>query len=198
MVPKTCTFEDCSKPHVGLGLCNAHRMQFRTTGELKPLQRWDRSLPAEPRFWQKVDRREPQQCWEWQASFTPHGYGQVKVGKSIKHAHRAAYEYVKGAIPEGAEIDHICHNRKCVNPDHLRIATPKQNRENHSGPQSNSTTGFRGVSWHKGNRAWTASVTSAGKTVFCGYFPTREEAAEAARLKRLEVFTYNDIDRRTA
>jgi hypothetical protein len=195
MVPKICTFEDCNKPHSGLGLCNAHRMQFRTTGILKPLQRWDRSLPEEPRFWQKVDRREPQECWEWQAAINRHGYGFLNKGGSPAQAHRVAFEYVKGEIPAGAEIDHICHNTKCVNPDHLRLATPKQNRENHSGPQSNSTTGFRGVYWHKGNKSWAAAVTSAGKTTFCGYFSSREEAAEAARLKRLELFTYNDIDR---
>jgi len=199
MVPKICSFEGCERKHFTRGLCNAHRMQLARTGTLKPLKesQWDTSLPDEPRFWQRVDRLGPKECWEWQGCCDWNGYGQFdRKGQASNLAHRTAYEFTVGPIPDGMEIDHICHNRKCVNPAHLRPATRKQNNENPSGLQSNNTSGYRGVSWHKGNQAWAATVQHKGRQVYRAYFQTPEEAAEAARLKRLELFTYNTIDRR--
>jgi hypothetical protein len=69
-------------------------------------------------------------CWEWQASKTPNGYGQISATCPTKArylAHRLSYLHYKGEIPESMIIDHICHNRSCVNPDHLQVVTAKQN-----------------------------------------------------------------------
>lgn len=54
-------------------------------------------------------------CWEWLGDITIHGYS--RLGRI--HAHRIAYEDSKGAIPRGLSIDHLCHNKICVNPEHL-------------------------------------------------------------------------------
>lgn len=63
-------------------------------------------------------------CWLWTYALNPNGYGQhaPKYGVNIP-AHRAMYEAVKGRIPAGLELDHLCRQRSCVNPDHLEPVT---------------------------------------------------------------------------
>ena len=69
-------------------------------------------------------------CWEWTASLQPTGYGQINSGgdaPTMLYAHRVSWELFIGPIPEGMWIDHMCRNRLCVNPQHLRVVTPRQN-----------------------------------------------------------------------
>jgi hypothetical protein len=72
-----------------------------------------------PRFWAKVDRRSPAECWQWQANASPNGYGRFYRDGRQHGAHRVAYELNVGPIPEGLTIDHLCKNTRCVNPNHL-------------------------------------------------------------------------------
>ena len=66
-------------------------------------------------------------CWEWKGYIKSNGYGQFyKNGKTVL-AHRATYEQNKGKIPGGFDLDHLCRNRGCVNPDHLEVVTRKEN-----------------------------------------------------------------------
>lgn len=149
------------------------------------------------RFWAKVDKSG--ECWNWTGYVMPTGYGQFGVSKrDIVLAHRFAYTVTVGDIPEGLVLDHICHNRKCVRPDHLRLATRKQNNENQLGAHRDSKSGIRGVSWSKSLGKWRAQVGHNGKFVHLGYFDSIEDADVAARAKRNELFTHNDSDRRTA
>lgn len=108
--------------------------------------------------------------------------------------HRYSYELTNGPIREGMVIDHICRERRCVNPRHLREVTPQQNMEHQDGHRD-SLSGRRGVIWHKQQRKWQARVSKDGKSHSGGLFANPDDAAEAARQLRLVLFTHNDIDR---
>lgn len=157
-----------------------------------------RKRPLAERFWEKVDKSGD--CWEWLGSRV-WGYGQFHVSEpkrtSLK-AHRFAYELAVGPIPEGLIIDHMCHNKGCVNPSHLRPVTDKQNQENRKGASWQSKTGIRGVSRHTHLNGWVAAVQHHGKTYSAGLHKTLEAAEAAVIAKRNELYTHNDLDRKAA
>src|SRR5689334_4116509 len=73
------------------------------------------------RFWSKVDRRAPAECWLWLGSRDDKGYGRLDRNKRIARAHRLAWELTHGPIPDGLVVRHRCDNPPCVNPAHLLI-----------------------------------------------------------------------------
>lgn len=144
------------------------------------------------RFWAKVDTSAgPDGCWPWTAFCHPiNGYGHFRVDSSgMTHAHRVSYELSTGDQLGDRHVDHACRNPACVNPRHLRPVTHKQNHENR-GARKGSKSGVRGVSWD--GKRWLARVGHNGKLIYCGKFDTIGAAGEAARLKRLELFTHSD------
>lgn len=93
----------------------------------------------EPRFWAKVEKTAD--CWVWTGAVKETGYGCfIDHGNHMVRAHRFAYESMRGPIPEGLDLDHLCHvrdsscaggtsclHRRCVNPSHLEPVTHREN-----------------------------------------------------------------------
>lgn len=66
-------------------------------------------------------------CWEWLGARTSNGYGSFKAKGFSPQAHRVGFELLRGDIPSGMELDHLCHNRGCVNPFHLEPVSHAEN-----------------------------------------------------------------------
>lgn len=153
---------------------------------------------AEKRFWAKVEVTP--YFWFWRAYKDSNGYGHFSdIPGNRKLAHRIAYEYLVGEIPEGLVLDHMCHTPKCVNPSHLTAVTVQENSENSSA--SDKRSGFRGVHRYKAGgdkRYWAARVTHKHQKYFLGYYPKFElhVAAYRSREVRNDVMTNNLLDRR--
>lgn len=94
-------------------------------------------------------------CWVWTGFVNDRGYGQVCLaGRRKVQAHRLLWEHLRGPIPEGYDIDHLCRVTSCVNPDHLEPVTPEENQRrrleaNELGAYA--TTCGRGHAWADGN-----------------------------------------------
>jgi len=145
------------------------------------------------KFWANVEKTST--CWNWTGATRYDGYGRVYVGSAKHYVHRIAWELTNGPIPDGKYLDHKCHNTSCVNPQHLRPVTAKENAEHLTGSYKNSKTGIRGVFWNKGKQKYTARVAHNKKIHHAGYFADIKDAEAAAVAKRLELFTHNDADR---
>src|SRR3990167_7882610 len=66
-------------------------------------------------------------CWQFTGVQNGNGYGRPTVEGRTVYAHRYVYERLVGPIPEGMVLDHLCDNRGCVRPEHLRVATQREN-----------------------------------------------------------------------
>ena len=67
-------------------------------------------------------------CWLWKKFILPNGYGTIHLNGESELAHRVSYKFFNGKrIPHGMQVRHTCHNKSCINPDHLIIGTHKDN-----------------------------------------------------------------------
>jgi hypothetical protein len=116
----------------------SHYHRWRRNGD--PLIRKRVYNDDEVRWWSKVDKRGPDECWPWTDPLTK-GYGRFVVRNEYEvGAHRWGYLHLVGPIPEGLDLDHLCHthdpfcaggadclHRRCCNPVHLEPVTPEEN-----------------------------------------------------------------------
>jgi hypothetical protein len=109
--------------------------------------------PVELRFYSKIQFDENTWCWNWTACKSSLGYGQFVVKNKKLMAYRFSYELLKGHIPSGLELDHLCRNPKCVNPDHLEAVTHQENikRGNSGKLQKSKTHCIRGHEFNQEN-----------------------------------------------
>lgn len=84
----------------------------------------------ESKFWSKVEPDLNSGCWLWGGAANVYGQMSVWLGPNLNEtrlAHRLAYEYFVGHIPDGLHLDHKCRTPLCVNPVHLEPVTPREN-----------------------------------------------------------------------
>lgn len=98
--------------------------------------------PVMERFWEKVDKRGPNECWLWTGTHHGGGYGLFGINKRMVRTHRFSYELHNGPIPDGLEVLHECDNPPCVNPAHLFLGTHQDNMDDmHSKDRHNAAKG---------------------------------------------------------
>jgi HNH endonuclease len=119
-------------------------------------------------------------CWLW-CGATSEGYGSVWLADEhrTEFAHRLFWQDRYGAIPDGKEIDHVCRVRRCVNPEHLRLATRRQNLTN-TVSRPGSSSRYLGVCWYEQTGRWKAEVRANGRRHHLGYFQDEDEAGRVA------------------
>lgn len=135
-------------------------------------------------------------CLIWTGAIRPNGYGVIWDGQRVVRVHRWNYERHHGPIPAATDLDHICGNRACANPKHLRATTRKQNMENLRGAYRGNESGVRGVS--RDGDKWRVRVKHNYREHYGGVYETIAEAEQAAIDLRNRLFTHNTADRAAA
>ena len=135
-----CLIDGCGKPAHARGLCSVHAPRHRRHGDPLAGRRPNIAGPETERFWARVERPSPDDCWPWRYGRFAAGYGEFVSDAGLVYAHRWAYEHYIGPIPVGLVVDHRCHNedqecpggrtcehKRCVNPRHLEAVTLERN-----------------------------------------------------------------------
>jgi len=190
---KICTVEGCERKQKARTWCTIHWGRWRRHGDPTAGDAMRNTGQFTTPFEVRSTPGEGG-CLIWTGANKSGGYGSLSVNGVRMLAHRYAWERANGPIPDGAVIDHICGVTLCVNPDHLRIATVKQNAENLTRLYSTNTSGYRNVS-RAGDGRWRVVVKSFGRAYYGGTYRNIEEADSAAVELRNKLFTHNVRDR---
>src|SRR5579859_394860 len=114
-----CSIPGCEQPHLARGWCPKHYARWFRKGTPA------RAETDSEKFWGHVDKSS--ECWVWTGYLDSHGYGLFRAPGLRIRSHRFAYQELVGPIPDGLELDHLCRNRRCVNPAHLEPVTTREN-----------------------------------------------------------------------
>ena len=169
----------------------------------KALEIPELSTADKRRFWDKVEKREDG-CWIWAGATVKNStgrlfYGKFRIGAHMYLVHRVSWRIFHGAILDGLQLDHRCHNTLCVNPAHLHLVSAVGNGENHAGANRMNNnvrhSGFRGVIWDKQHHKWRVQVKHLQKHYDGGCYTDVNEANRAAIALRNRLMSNNLEDR---
>ncbi|MDD7930099.1 HNH endonuclease signature motif containing protein [Microbacterium thalli] len=114
-----CRLDGCDNvaTYKGERLCMAHYLRRLVHGTFE----LPAKVTAADRIEAEVEQRDG--CWIWTGAVSTSGYGRL----GDDYAHRVSYVLAKGAIPAGLQIDHLCFQKLCINPEHLEAVTQAEN-----------------------------------------------------------------------
>lgn len=130
-IPTKCSVVGCHKQAKTRSWCGTHYARWRKHGSphvvLVDSGSWrpKRATVVERLMDQTI--KSPSGCWLWTGTLNHQGYGVVSYEGRSRSTHRAGYTQLKGPIPEGLTLDHLCRVRHCWNPDHLEPVTMREN-----------------------------------------------------------------------
>lgn len=134
-----CSVEGCTAQTTRIirGMCEMHYSRWFTKGDVGPVNSLRIIGDDDARFWSNVDKvgaLSPHMlfrgwCWQWTGPRNRIGYGTFSVGNRNVGAHRWAYARFVEPVPDDFDVDHLCHNRGCVNYEqHLQSVPRSVNR----------------------------------------------------------------------
>jgi len=123
-------------------------------------------------------------CWVWQASLNHKGYGQVGYKDTMVRTHRLMYQLLIGVIPKGLQIDHLCRNRACCNPEHLEPVTPLENTKRSPIHDRNKTH----CKWGHGFTPENTMIYKKTGQRACRICQRRRTKAYDLKIKQLKIF----------
>ena len=193
--PKTekgCSEDNCLGKHSARGYCDRHYQQKKKAGaftDLRPKRKPNMDDEGLRAYIQASSAPEDTgyrtPCWTWMGAMNgPYGHASYNDPNSATRrpirAHRLSYRVFNGPLVDGLVVDHLCHHKACVNPEHLRQVTQQENVYNRKGASTGSTSGVRGVGWNKTLGKWEVKATYNGTRHYGGAFTDLNEAEQAA------------------
>ncbi len=113
----------------GLSLCESIGKSVERRFFIMPKGVFTRhpELTNEERFWLRVGSPDNNGCRQWLGFINENGYGTITFKGHTEKAHRVAFELSGHKLLDGYDLDHLCRNRGCVNPDHLEVVDRRTN-----------------------------------------------------------------------
>lgn len=198
---KVCKANNCKEELKLSDLCRKHRAKLNKYGDYNYVKNTMGFTPHEKLEHYSNYLDNGCQLWTGSTLKVNRGYkvkefGHLNVnidGKNKdEYAHRLSYRLNIGDIPEGMSVIQSCGENLCINPQHLMLATHAESCQHQSTAHSDSTSGFRGVTWSKPLNKWIVQVKVSQQVKYGGSFTDLVEAANKAREMRLQMHTLHD------